>query len=136
MKLTNLVIPPWVRPTAYALAFAGAFYAGWTVRGWYEAKSDLTELKGALKAGQKQQDKIHTEGTKYEQGKEAARVANGARQQTIRTIYTDRVVPGDCSAPDAVRSVLQDGVRSANSQARGEPVAALPATTGPAGRPD
>jgi len=48
--LADLVIPPWLRWAALALALAGAFGAGWRVAAWRAEAAQLAAVKAARSA--------------------------------------------------------------------------------------
>lgn len=117
MALSDLVIPPWVKPAACAIAFGASFGAGWVVNGWRWEAMQATALRKQQAAFQKQLDHQNKEAAQYEADREAARLESRERQETIRTIYETVEVPAECAAPDSVRSVLDSAVQSANGAA-------------------
>lgn len=129
MKLLGWIVPPWIKWAAIALAFAGAFYLGWHERGIRCENARLEEMAKAQRRFDKQLETIREEARKYELDREAGRAESRDRQETIRTIYRDKVVPTDCAAPDAVRGLLDDAVRRANARAGSEPAPTVPEPT-------
>lgn len=126
------LIPPWVYGIAAALALAAAFGAGFKVASWRCDAAKLKAVKEAIKQHDRQRAQVHKEASDYENDREQGRVEAADREGQIRTVFRDREVPGDCAAPEPVRSVLDDAIRSANARARGEPGAGLPAAAEPA----
>jgi hypothetical protein len=112
-----MILPPWVKPAACALALSASFGAGWVANGWRWEAMQATALRKQQAAFQKQLDHQNKEAAQYEADREAARVESRERQETIRTIYETVEVPAECAAPDSVRSVLDSAVQSANDAA-------------------
>lgn len=124
MKLLGYLIPPWVWAALAAVALVGAFSSGWQVRSWKCAAAQKEALEQAQKRLEQQLAKQQDEAERYERNREQARVEYRDREGAIRTIYRDAPPNPDCGAPDGVRSVLDDAIRSANRSAGqpGEPV--------------
>jgi hypothetical protein len=116
-----MILPPQAKLAIGAVALLGAFSAGWKIESLRWHAHEAKALKQAQAAFQKQLAKQNKEATSYEQERETARVEYVTREGQIRTIYKDRVVPAECAAPDAVRSLLADAIASANSSATGKP---------------
>jgi len=109
-------------PAAIALV---SFTAGWKVQGWRceAARSGALERAAEMKA---LGDKIvATVATNYEKDRANGIVEHRTATHEIRTVFADKVVPGDCAAPADARRVLEVGINRANSRATGEPVAAV-----------
>lgn len=117
MALSDLVIPPWVKPAACAIALAASFGSAWQIQQWRWEAKQAEALRKQQAAFQKHLDQQNEKAARYEAEREAARVESRERQETIRTIYETVEVPAECAAPDSVRSVLDSAVRSANDAA-------------------
>jgi hypothetical protein len=95
----------------------GAFSAGWRIEGlrWtaHEAKA-LRQQEIAIRAQLAHQDK---EGSAYEGEREQSRQDNVQRQEQVRTIYRDKIVPGECAVDPDARGVLESAVGDANTAA-------------------
>lgn len=121
MKLLGYLIPPWVLALIAAVALAGAFSTGWKVQGWRCAAAQTKALKQAQAAFEKQLAEMNRKATEYENDREQAREDSLEREQVIRTVYRDRVVPAGCEPDPAAVRVLGDAVDAANARASGEP---------------
>lgn len=120
-----MILPPWVYPAAAAGLFLAGFTAGWKVQGWRceAARSGALERAAEMKA---LGDKIvATVATNYEKDRANGIVEHRTATHEIRTVFADKVVPGDCAAPADARRVLEVGINRANSRATGEPSAAV-----------
>lgn len=120
------LVPPWTWALAGAFVLAATFASGFKVASWKCDAAKAEEMARAQRRFDKRLETIREEARKYELDREAGRAESRDRQETIRTIYRDKVVPADCAAPDAVRGLLDDAVRRANARAGGEPGAAVP----------
>jgi hypothetical protein len=115
MKLLGLFLPPWVLPALGAVALAGAFWGGWQVQGWRCAARQTEALQQAQKRFERQLARQNEEAEQYEQEREQGRADARERENTVREIYRDIVVPGECAPdPDAV-GLLEDAIRAANA---------------------
>ena len=119
--LSDLLVPPWVKPALAAVALVASFSAGWKVESlrWH-AKHEHA-LKQAQIAFQRQLDKQQEQSEAYEQSRERSRVEGQRGDETIRTIYRDRIVPAECEPDPGVIGVLNDALRDANARAAGQP---------------
>lgn len=126
MKLTNLVIPPWVKPALCGIAVVAAFSAGWTVNGWRWQAKQTHALEAQQKQFQAQLAKQGKEATAYENDRQAAREATDARQTQVRIIYRDKVVPRGCDPDPAAKRLLDDAIRDANSASGSQPSGTVP----------
>lgn len=120
MKVFGWLIPWWAYAIAAALAIGGAFSAGWQVRAWKCEAAQTKALKAQQIAFQKQLAQQQDESEQYEQERGAAREDSRERETEVRTIYKDRIVPGECAVPDDARRVLEQAVTDAN-RAAGQP---------------
>lgn len=121
-----MIVPPWVYPAAAAGLLLAGFGAGWKVQGWRceAARSGALEQAIQMKAVG---DKIVADfATTYEGDRANGQAEHHTATTEIRTVFADRVVPGDCAAPADARRVLEVGINRANSRASGEPSAAVP----------
>lgn len=126
MKLLGFLIPPWVLPVLAAIALAGAFWGGWKVQGWRCGARQVEALQRAQERFRQQLEKQQNESEAYEQSRERARQDGARRDETIRTVYEDRIVDPGCEPPAGVRSVLQTELDAANARAAGEPAPEMP----------
>lgn len=123
----------WQITAAVALGSAVvSFGAGWQVRSWKAGSEQSQALTDAAKKLKDAAAQMHHASELYEAESEAGRQAGITRETELRTIYHETTVPADCAAPDAARSVLQNGVDAANARAGGGVVSGLPEATGPA----
>lgn len=80
MSLTDLVIPPWVRWAAVALAVSGVFGAGAKTGAWWQGKIDASEIAAA---------KLETANLRssvsIEAAKQAQKAIDAANQQAKTT---------------------------------------------------
>ena len=96
--------------------------AGYKVRDWQCAAAYAEALEKAQKQGAKKQKVVYDVSQTYEAERDKADVVATERINTIREIYkTAPAVPVDCSAPDAVRRLLESSVRDANAATTGKP---------------
>jgi hypothetical protein len=117
---------PWLKiaiPAAIALA---GFTAGWKVQGWRCEAARASALEQAIQM-KAVGDKIVADfAATYEEDRANGQIEHRTATTEIRTAFVDRVVPGDCAAPDDARRVLESGVHRANSRASGEPSGPMP----------
>jgi hypothetical protein len=96
--------------------------SGYKVRDW---QCDAAYAKALEKAGKlraKKQEVVDNVSQTYEYERDQANVVATERTNTIREIYkTVPATPADCAAPDAVRGLLESGVRDANAASSGKP---------------
>lgn len=117
MNLSDLVLPPWVKPALAAVALSGAFLGGWTVNGWRWSAHEAKALKQAEIARDRQITKAQSEGTLYEQAKATRDASQRTRETQVRTIYRAVTVPANCEPPADALGVLDNAIREANSGA-------------------
>lgn len=86
MSLTDLVIPPWVRWGALALAVAGVFIAGAKAGAWWQGKIDSAEIAAA---------KIELAQFKVSVSTAAAKQAEKAVQIAAKQIKTTQEITHD-----------------------------------------
>jgi len=116
---------------AGALIFGAA--AGYKVRDWQCDAAYAKAMEKAEKQRVKKQEVVDDVSQAYEDERDKANVTTTERINTIREVYkTVPTVPPDCSAPDAVRKLLESGVRDANAASSGEPSVEVPDTPNPA----
>ena len=107
-------------------AVAGALVigaaSGYKVRDWQCDAAFAKALEKAEKLRVKKQEVVDNVSQTYESQRDQANVVATERTNTIREIYkTAPAVPVDCAAPDALRRLLEGGVRDANAAASGKP---------------
>ena len=108
----------------YALAGALIIGAasGYKVRDWQCDAAYAKALEKAEKLRVKKQEAVDNVSQTYEYERDQANVVATERTNTIREIYkTVPAVPVDCSAPDALRGLLESSVRDANADATNKP---------------
>lgn len=111
--------------------------SGYKVRDWQCDAAYAKALEKAGKLNTKKQEVIYDVSQTYEAKRDQADVVATERINTIREIYkTVPAVPADCAAPDALRRVLESGIRDANAATTGKPSLKLPDTSEPAGSND
>ena len=119
-------------PSPFMLyAAAGALIvgaaAGYKVRDWQCDAAYAKALERAEKQRVKKQEVVDVISQTYEAQRDQANGVATERTYTIREIYkTAPAVPVDCAAPDAVRKLLESGVRDANAASSGEPSVEVP----------
>ena len=118
------------------VAVVTGFAGGWTVRDWKRDSEVLARMETAAKQLRDATHTVDLAATAYEQEKSDAQAQNRMRENIIREIYREQVVPADCAAPDAAVRVLDDAVTAANARAAGEPAPALPKAAQAAGAVD
>ena len=108
----------------YALAGALRIGAasGYKVRDWQCDAAYAKALEKAEKLRVKKQEVVDNVSQTYEIERNQADVVATERTNTIREIYkTAPAIPVDCSAPDALRGLLESSVRDANADATSKP---------------
>ena len=119
-------------PSPFMLyAAAGALIvgaaAGYKVRDWQCDAAYAKALERAEKQRVKKQEVVDVISQTYEAQRDQANGVATERTYTIREIYkTAPAVPVDCAAPDAVRKLLESGIRDANAASSGEPSVEVP----------
>ena len=122
-------------------AVAGALVigvaSGYKVRDWQCDAAFAKALEKAEKLRVKKQEVVDNVSQTYEVERDQANVVATERTNTIREIYkTAPAVPVDCAGSDALRRVLEGGVRDANAATTGKPSGEVPDTSRPAPRTD
>jgi len=111
--------------------------SGYKVRDWQCDAAFAKALEKAEKLRVKKQEVVDNVSQTYESERDQANVVATERTNTIREIYkTAPAVPVDCAGSDALRRVLESGVRDANAATTGKPSGELPDTTKPASSND
>ena len=111
--------------------------SGYKVRDWQCDAAYAKALEKAEKLRVKKQEVVDDVSQTYETERDQANVMATERTNTIREIYkTAPAVAADCAAPDALRGLLESGVRDANAAATGKPSGEVPNTSEPAGGND
>jgi hypothetical protein len=106
--------------------------SGYKVRDWQCDAAYAKALEKAEKLRVKQQEVLDDVSQTYELKRDQANVVATERTNTIREIYkTAPAVPADCAAPDAVRRLLESGIRDANAAATGKPSGEVSDTSSP-----
>jgi hypothetical protein len=120
---------PYIAGGALILAAA----SGYKVRDWQCDAAYAKALEKAEKLRVKKQEVVDNVSKTYEVERNQANVVATERINTIREIYrTVPAIPTDCSAPPALRRLLESSVRDANAAATGKPSVELPNTSEPA----
>ena len=115
-----LINPLMIYGLAGALVIGVA--SGYKVRDWQCDAAFAKALEKAEKLRVKKQEIVDDISQTYEVERDQADVVATERTNTIREIYkTTPAVPVDCAAPDALRRLLEGGVRDANAAASGKP---------------
>ena len=111
--------------------------SGYKVRDWQCDAAFAKALEKAEKLRVKKQEVVDNVSQTYETERDQANVVATERTNTIREIYkTAPAVPADCSAPDALRRLLEGSVRDANAAATGKPSVEVSNTTRPSTHAD
>ena len=101
--------------------------SGYKVRDWQCDAAFAKALEKAEKLRVKKQEVVDDVSQTYESERDQANVVATERTNTIREIYkTAPAVPTDCTAPDALRRLLESSIRDANAAAAGKPSSELP----------
>ncbi len=96
--------------------------SGYKVRDWQCDATYAKALKKVEKQRVKKQEVVDDVSQTYEAKRDQTNVVATERINTIREIYrTTPAIPADCSAPDALRRLLESSVRDANAAASGKP---------------
>jgi len=120
-----VINPLMIYGLAGALVIGAA--SGYTVRDWQCDAAYAKALEKAEKARVKKQGIVNDVSETYEVERDQANVVETKRTETIREIYkTVPAIPVDCSAPDALRRLLESSVRDANAASSGEPSVEVP----------
>ena len=107
--------------------------AGYKVRDWQCDAAYAKAMEKAEKQRVKKQEVVDVISQTYEAQRDKANGVATERTYTIREIYkTAPAVPVDCAAPDAVRKLLESGIRDANAASSGEPRVEVSSTSDPA----
>ena len=107
--------------------------AGYKVRDWQCDAAYAKAMEKAEKQRVKKQEVVDVISQTYEAQRDKANGMATERTYTIREIYkTAPAVPVDCAAPDAVRKLLESGIRDANAASAGEPRVEVSSTSDPA----
>ena len=115
-----LINPVMIYGLAGALIIGAA--SGYKVRDWQCDAAFAKALEKAEKLRVKKQEVVDDVSKTYESERDQANVVATERTNTIREIYkTVPATPADCAAPDAVRGLLESGVRDANAASSGKP---------------
>lgn len=101
--------------------------SGYKVRDWQCDAAYAKALEKAEKLRVKKQEVVDDVSQTYEYERDQADVVATERTNTIREIYkTAPAVAVDCAAPDALRRLLESGVRDANAASSGKPSSEVP----------
>lgn len=96
--------------------------SGYKVRDWQCDAAFAKALEKAEKLRVKKQEVVDDVSKTYESERDQANVVAIERTNTIREIYkTAPAVPVDCAGSDALRRVLESGIRDANAATTGKP---------------
>jgi len=128
----GLMPNPLVMYVAAGTLIVGAA-AGYKVRDWQCDAAYAKALEKAEKLRAKKQEVVDNVSQVYEAERDKADVVATERINTIREIYkTAPAVAVDCSAPDAVRRLLESSVSDANAAATGKSGVEVPNDPKPA----
>jgi len=95
--------------------------AGYKVRDWQCQAAYAKALEKAEKQRAKMQKVVYDISQTYETQRDQANVVATERTNTIREIYKTAPAPAvDCSAPDAVRRLLESSISDANAASTGK----------------
>jgi hypothetical protein len=109
--------------------------SGYKVRDWQCDAAFAKALEKAEKLRVKKQEVVDDVSQTYESERDQANVVATERTNTIREIYkTAPAIPVDCAGSDALRRVLESGVRDANAATTGKPSGEVPDASKPAAR--
>jgi len=101
--------------------------SGYKVRDWQCDAAYAKALEKAEKLRVKKQEIVDDISQTYETQRDQANGVAAERTYTIREIYkTTPAVSPDCTAPDAVRRLLESSIRDANAASSGKPSVELP----------
>ena len=115
-----LINPVMIYGLAGALIIGAA--SGYKVRDWQCDAAFAKALEKAEKLRVKKQEVVDDVSKTYESERDQANVVATERTNTIREIYkTAPAVPVDCAGSDALRRVLESGIRDANAATTGKP---------------
>lgn len=107
--------------------------SGYKVRDWQCDAAFAKALEKAEKLRVKKQEVVDNVSQTYESQRDQANVVATERTNTIREIYkTSPAVPVDCAGSDALRRVLESGIRDANAATTGKPSVEVSDTSRPA----
>ena len=127
------MIPNPIMLYAAAGALIAGAAAGYKVRDWQCDAAYAKAMEKAEKQRVKKQEVVDVISQTYEAQRDKANGVATERTYTIREIYkTAPAVPVDCAAPDAVRKLLESGVRDANAASTSEPSVEVPSASEPA----
>ena len=116
-----LINPLMIYGLAGALVIGAA--SGYKVRDWQCDAAYAKALEKAEKLRIKKQEVVDDVSQTYETERDKADVVATERTNTIREIYkTTPAIPVDCTAPDAVRRLLESSIRDANAATTGKPI--------------
>jgi len=125
-----LINPVMIYGLAGALLIGAA--SGYKVRDWQCDAAFAKALEKAEKLRVKKQEVVDNVSQTYESERDQANVVATERTNTIREIYkTAPAIPVDCAGSDALRRVLESGVRDANAATTSKPSVEVPDTTRP-----
>ena len=101
--------------------------SGYKVRDWQCDAAYAKALEKAEKLRVKKQKVVDDVSQTYEYERDKADGVATERTYTIREIYkTTPAISPDCTAPDAVRRLLESSVRDANAASTGKPSVEVP----------
>jgi hypothetical protein len=125
------MLKPFLPYIVAAVLIIGAA-SGYKVRDWQCDAAYAEVLEEVEKLRVKKQKVVDDVSQTYEDKRDQADVVATERINTIREIYrTAPAIPADCSAPDAVRRLLESSVRDANAAATGKPSGEVPDASSP-----
>lgn len=106
--------------------------SGYKVRDWQCDAAFAKALEKAEKLRVKKQEVVDDVSQTYETERDQTNVVATERTNTIREIYkTSPAIPVDCAGSDALRRVLESGIRDANAAATGKPSVEVSDTSKP-----
>ena len=113
------MIPPFVYGIGGA-AIAGILL-GWTVRDWKADSDQLSAQNKAQEAYRTSAERLAEQSGRYDALVQTLRLGERSDRTTIREIYRNVEVPGECVVPEPVVSLLNNAVDRANAAASGQP---------------
>lgn len=118
---------PWHLYAAAGLALASA-YAGWTVRDWQCDAAVARAIRKADAASAKAISERDAVASAYEIFKDQAYAGQYQASSSLREIYRDVPISGDCAAPADVVRLLNSRIDVANAARSGKSGVGMPRT--------
>lgn len=119
LRTETSMIPVWGYIGAGALALG--FLGGWTARDWKADSDQLSAQNKAQEAYRASAERLAEQSGRYDALVQTLRLGERSDRTTIREIYRNVEVPGECVVPEPVVSLLNNAVDRANAAATGQP---------------